>query len=116
MNLETETPALLTLEPASEGHPHRVRDGRAAAAGRPTEVRHSAPISPAREWYLPVKHATDFVLAVLLLVALGPVILVAAAVTRLSSPGPAFYRQTRLGRNGRPFRICKIRTMVHNAE
>src|SRR5687767_13455396 len=101
MNVETETPSLVTLEPPPAGHPPRPRDGRPAAA-RPTEVRHSAPISPAREWYLPVKHGVDFVLAALLLVALGPVILVAAAVTRLSSPGPAFYRQTRLGRNGRP--------------
>lgn len=67
-------------------------------------------------WYLPVKHGLDFVLALVLLTLSAPVIFLAALIVRLTSPGPAFYSQTRLGRNGRPYRIHKIRTMIHNAE
>jgi lipopolysaccharide/colanic/teichoic acid biosynthesis glycosyltransferase len=51
----------------------------------------------------------------LLLFAL-PVILIATLVVKLTSRGPAFYGQTRSGRNGRPFTIHKIRTMQHNCE
>lgn len=67
-------------------------------------------------WYPAVKRAFDFLGALVLLVPFAPVILVAAFATKLGSRGPALYWQTRLGRDGRPFRICKIRTMVHNAE
>ena len=39
-------------------------------------------------------------------------IALAIFVIKLSSPGPAFFYQTRVGRNGKPFRICKLRTMT----
>ena len=39
-----------------------------------------------------------------------------ALAIRLDGPGPVFYRQTRLGRGGRPFRVVKLRTMVVGAE
>jgi lipopolysaccharide/colanic/teichoic acid biosynthesis glycosyltransferase len=63
-----------------------------------------------------VKVAVDLGLGAVFLVLALPVILAAAAAVRLTSPGPAFYLQTRLGRNGRPFRIIKLRTMYHNCE
>jgi lipopolysaccharide/colanic/teichoic acid biosynthesis glycosyltransferase len=44
------------------------------------------------------------------------VVLVSALLVRLTSPGPAFYRQTRVGIRGRQFTICKLRTMVHDCE
>jgi polysaccharide deacetylase family protein (PEP-CTERM system associated) len=50
------------------------------------------------------------------LIMTAPVILVAAAVVRLSSKGPAFYTQVRVGLNGRRFTIYKLRTMHHHAE
>ena len=37
-------------------------------------------------------------------------------LVKLTSPGPAIYSQTRLGKNGRPFTIYKIRSMTHNCE
>jgi lipopolysaccharide/colanic/teichoic acid biosynthesis glycosyltransferase len=58
----------------------------------------------------------DFVLAALLLVLAAPVMLVTAVLVKLTSPGPAIYRQTRTGRDGRPYTIYKIRTMAHNCE
>lgn len=53
--------------------------------------------------------------AVLLLVLAIPMLAVAACI-RLTSPGPALFRQTRLGRDGRPFTMFKFRTMVVDAE
>jgi lipopolysaccharide/colanic/teichoic acid biosynthesis glycosyltransferase len=46
----------------------------------------------------------------------APVIALFALAIRLESPGPAIYRQTRVGRDGQMFTICKLRTMVHGAE
>jgi lipopolysaccharide/colanic/teichoic acid biosynthesis glycosyltransferase len=68
------------------------------------------------DWYLPYKSLGDFIAASFLLVLFSPVILLLAVLVKLTSRGPAFYCQTRLGRFGRPFRIFKLRTMVHDAE
>ncbi|MGQ0634350.1 MAG: sugar transferase [Planctomycetaceae bacterium] len=67
-------------------------------------------------WYLPIKTTVDWSLACLLLILTGPVTLVAAILVKLTSRGPAFYSQMRLGKDGVPFRLYKLRTMVHNAE
>ncbi len=67
-------------------------------------------------WYLPIKAAGDRLLALVLLALAGPVILLTALLVKLTSRGPAFYTQTRLGLHGRPFTIYKLRTMIHKAE
>jgi lipopolysaccharide/colanic/teichoic acid biosynthesis glycosyltransferase len=66
--------------------------------------------------YAAVKPAADYVLAAILLILLAPLIVAAAAIVRLTSRGPAFYSQVRMGLGGRPYRIFKLRTMVHNCE
>jgi lipopolysaccharide/colanic/teichoic acid biosynthesis glycosyltransferase len=66
--------------------------------------------------YGPVKRAVEFAAALVLLVLTAPLMLLAALLVKLTSRGPAFYTQTRVGRGGRPFTIYKIRTMIHNAE
>lgn len=68
------------------------------------------------KWYLPLKSLIDFVLGLILLVVLSPVILTAAALIKLTSKGPAFYLQTRVGKDGRLFKIIKLRSMRHDAE
>lgn len=62
-----------------------------------------------------MKRALDLLLAALGLVVLAPVLLLAAACVRLSSPGPVFFRQERIGRNFQPFFILKFRSMVADA-
>src|SRR5437870_993850 len=47
--------------------------------------------------------------ALVLLIVTAPVVLLAALAVRLTSRGPAFYRQTRLGRDGRPYTLYKLR-------
>jgi lipopolysaccharide/colanic/teichoic acid biosynthesis glycosyltransferase len=67
-------------------------------------------------WYPPLKAAIDRLLALVLLIPALPVLLLAALLVKLTSRGPAFYVQTRLGLYGRPFKIYKLRTMIHKAE
>jgi lipopolysaccharide/colanic/teichoic acid biosynthesis glycosyltransferase len=62
------------------------------------------------------KRILDLVLAVPVLVLLAPVFAIIAIVIRRDSPGPAFYRQTRVGLDGREFRLIKFRTMIDGAE
>ncbi len=57
------------------------------------------------------KATMDLVLAILLLIALAPVLLVLAVLICLDSPGPALYRQQRVGMSGKAFTIYKFRTM-----
>jgi exopolysaccharide biosynthesis polyprenyl glycosylphosphotransferase len=58
-----------------------------------------------------LKHALDRVLALTLLIVFSPVILLSAVAVRLSSPGPAFFRQRRVGRDGKVFNFYKFRSM-----
>jgi lipopolysaccharide/colanic/teichoic acid biosynthesis glycosyltransferase len=66
--------------------------------------------------YRSLKMPAEFAVAFLLLVVTAPLILLSAVLVKLTSRGPVFYSQLRLGRFGRPYRIYKIRTMVHNCE
>jgi exopolysaccharide biosynthesis polyprenyl glycosylphosphotransferase len=72
--------------------------------------------TPHDEIRLLVKRLTDMVLAAAALVLLFPVMLVVALLIRLTSPGPAIFRQVRCGLNGRRFVFYKFRSMCENAE
>jgi lipopolysaccharide/colanic/teichoic acid biosynthesis glycosyltransferase len=90
-------------------------------ASTPFRLNHSpvgrAPVRPLRyRWYLSCKYIADFVVAALLAVPALPLICLAALLVKLTSRGPAFYTQTRVGENGRLFSIWKIRSMIHNCE
>lgn len=63
-----------------------------------------------------LKRTFDLLGASLLIVLGAPLLLLIAAAIRLEGPGPIFFRQTRVGRDGRPFRIVKFRTMVVGAD
>jgi exopolysaccharide biosynthesis polyprenyl glycosylphosphotransferase len=64
-----------------------------------------------RSWQFAVKHALDRILTALGLLLISPIFLVLALLVRLSSPGPIFFRQKRVGRNGKPFDCLKFRSM-----
>ncbi len=72
--------------------------------------------APHDEIRLLVKRSIDVVLAAAALVLLLPFMLLIAAAIRLSSPGPAIFRQERCGLNGRRFVFYKFRSMCDNAE
>lgn len=65
---------------------------------------------------LAIKRLIDIVVGVCLLIAASPVMAATAAAIRLSSPGPAIFRQRRVGRNGEPFIMLKYRTMRPDAD
>jgi lipopolysaccharide/colanic/teichoic acid biosynthesis glycosyltransferase len=69
-----------------------------------------------RTLYFVLKRAFDLPLAALLFVLLAPFMGAVALALRLSSPGPVFFRQKRLGRNGQPFDCLKFRSMRVDAE
>jgi exopolysaccharide biosynthesis polyprenyl glycosylphosphotransferase len=71
--------------------------------------------TPQDEIRLLVKRLTDILLAGLALIILTPVMLAVALVIRLTSPGPAIFRQVRCGLNGRTFVFYKFRSMQENA-
>jgi exopolysaccharide biosynthesis polyprenyl glycosylphosphotransferase len=62
------------------------------------------------------KRAFDLVVAGLLVVVLSPLLALLALLVRLSDGGPAFHRQRRVGANGEPFEMIKLRSMVVDAE
>ena len=68
------------------------------------------------EWELVLKCVFDVVAAALLLVLLAPVMVVVSVWIKLDSPGPVFFRQTRVTQYGKEFRIYKFRTMVDHAD
>jgi exopolysaccharide biosynthesis polyprenyl glycosylphosphotransferase len=69
-----------------------------------------------RLWPRTVKRMLDVTVAALALTVLSPVFLLAALAIKLTSPGPIFFLQERIGLNKRRFNIFKFRTMVPNAE
>lgn len=63
-----------------------------------------------------VKRISDIVFSALGLLVLSPLFLLIAILVRCTSKGPAIFRQERLGRDAKVFRICKFRTMAENSE
>jgi len=63
-----------------------------------------------------LKSIADVILAICFLLILSPILLVAAAAVKLTSPGPVFFRQNRVGARGELFSMLKFRTMVVDAE
>lgn len=69
-----------------------------------------------KRFSLLIKRVFDFVAALVLLVIASPLLLGIAIAIRCDSSGPVFFRQTRVTRYGREFRIFKFRTMVADAD
>src|SRR5262245_5006459 len=104
-----------TQRQETDPRPARKR-ARQEAARRPTPAPAPVVVPARRGWYGPAKRSAEFTAALLLVVLTAPLLLLAALLVKLTSRGPAFYTQTRVGRGGRLFTIYKVRTMIHNAE
>jgi lipopolysaccharide/colanic/teichoic acid biosynthesis glycosyltransferase len=61
--------------------------------------------------YVYVKRNIDFILSAILLLLSSPLFLLLALGIKLHTPGPVFYRQKRIGKDGRPFDMLKLRSM-----
>lgn len=91
--------------------PHRVTPGRLGNQSV-IDVRHPRPSTVVRG----IKAATDRIMGAVLLALAAPLLLVIATAIRLDSEGPALFRQTRIGRHGKPFTMYKMRTMMTGAD
>jgi lipopolysaccharide/colanic/teichoic acid biosynthesis glycosyltransferase len=102
--METDFPTLASVVPQRTARPI---------------AEHSIAVSrsqPRRVVYEAAKRAFDLLLGLVLLIIAIPIILIAAAAIRIETPGSPFFIQTRLGKNGKPFRICKLRGMYADAK
>ena len=63
-----------------------------------------------------LKRVFDFFIAAIALILIAPFYFIIALLIRLDSPGPVFYKQTRVGLHGQKFKVWKFRTMVTNAD
>jgi exopolysaccharide biosynthesis polyprenyl glycosylphosphotransferase len=90
------------------------QDAGVAPAGDPGR---SIVLSPAwKGWQRMAKRALDVAASLILLLVLAPLLLTIAVLVRLDSPGPAIFRQTRFGKDGKRFTFLKFRGMVVDAE
>jgi lipopolysaccharide/colanic/teichoic acid biosynthesis glycosyltransferase len=65
--------------------------------------------------WLVIKRAMDMVLGAVAAIAVAPLCALIAIAIKLTSPGPVFFVQERIGQNGRPFKLLKFRTMIDGA-
>lgn len=69
-----------------------------------------------KRWYYRTKRVVDIILAAVgIVIAILPMAIISILIM-VESPGPAIYTQERIGKNGKPFRIYKFRSMYVNAE
>lgn len=67
-------------------------------------------------WKIALKRLIDIAISGVTLVVLAPLLSLISVLIKLDSPGPVFFKQTRLGRGGKPFTCYKFRSMTHEAE
>jgi exopolysaccharide biosynthesis polyprenyl glycosylphosphotransferase len=72
--------------------------------------------APTDEVALLFKRAFDVIASAAALLLFSPILVATAVAVKLESPGPIFFRQVRVGKNGRPFRMYKFRSMHVDAE
>ncbi|MBN1464594.1 sugar transferase [candidate division KSB1 bacterium] len=70
----------------------------------------------AKEWQLFIKRVLDICISACAIVFFSPLIMLVALLIRITSKGPIFFRQERIGLNGRKFSLYKFRSMVSDAE
>ncbi|RKY99588.1 MAG: hypothetical protein DRQ10_05905 [Candidatus Hydrothermota bacterium] len=68
------------------------------------------------DWYFAVKRIMDIVISIALIILTIPICIIAAVLIKVTSKGPLFYKQRRIGKDGKPYTIYKFRTMVKDAE
>ena len=108
--LEADEPQVSTLSAVGILH-----ETLPASAWRRPAPYLSAAVRHSFSWrYAVVKRTIDILFSTLLILLLFPVMLAVAIAVAITSPGPIFYTQERLGRFGLPFRIIKFRSMYAN--
>lgn len=90
------------------------RESKLRIVGGLPSIQFSPPLVTGSDFY--IKRAFDFCCSALLLLLVSPLFLLIAFLIKLDSPGPIFYKQTRIGLHSQPFKVWKFRTMVADAD
>ena len=80
------------------------------------EVKYYYDILRKKRFQLFLKRLFDIIMSLILLILIFPILLIIGITIKIDSKGPIFYRQTRITKYGKEFRIFKFRTMVVNAD
>ncbi len=99
--------------------PKPIKSGRLIASPNANQIQPTDfPVSklPRRLIYDTAKRLFDLIAALALMIPTIPLMIVIAVLLRVDSSGPVFIRQERLGKDTRPFRMFKFRTMLINSE
>src|SRR5438128_2693392 len=105
---------VVTDDASSQTHAEDAQNGEAMTAV--SRAATSRPLFQPHPLQLSLKRALDVASALFLMPVYLPVLLVLAIAIKLDSPGPVFYNRVRVGKDGRPFVMYKLRTMVADAE
>ncbi|MBN2455725.1 MAG: sugar transferase, partial [Sedimentisphaerales bacterium] len=89
-----------------------IEDGQKRRLFYPLQVMTTTGRDTSERWI----RLLDVIASAIAMVFALPIMLIIAAVIKVSSPGPALYRQERVGKNGKMFTLYKFRTMVNGAE
>jgi lipopolysaccharide/colanic/teichoic acid biosynthesis glycosyltransferase len=73
-------------------------------------------VAPSRRLHYWLKDVLDLIIGVVALVVFSPVLFIVAMAVKLDSPGPAIFKQKRIGKDGNEFTVCKFRSMYVNAD
>lgn len=68
------------------------------------------------EWEKKLKRVFDILVSLLILVITSPILIITSIAIKLDSKGPIFFKQERMGQNGKVFNILKFRSMINDAE
>jgi exopolysaccharide biosynthesis polyprenyl glycosylphosphotransferase len=68
------------------------------------------------EWEKKLKRLMDIVVSLLILILSAPITILTSLAIKIDSEGPIFFKQERLGQNGKPFNVYKFRSMIKDAE
>lgn len=80
------------------------------------EVKYYYDILKKKRFQLFLKRIFDIFMSLILLILISPILLIIGIIIKIDSKGPIFYRQTRITKYGKEFKIFKFRTMVVNAD
>lgn len=86
-----------------------------AEQGKPGTTGNLVAIPNRKQSYALIKRAFDIVMSFMALILLSPVFLLTAIAVFLDDPGPVFYSNELVGKDGKPFKILKFRSMYRNA-
>lgn len=109
-------PVQAKLSPVASPDVAGTPSGEAAAPSQPPSHTARTPAAPGPSPYLRWSGVINRVMAGVLVVPGAILMIPLVVIIRLTSRGPAFYAQKRVGKDGRPFTMYKLRTMRHDAE